>query len=177
MTSSQIQRFRAVSELQKLLDSKISTLKEDSDKLSKLIGEKLRATDANDSSDLQELREKIEGDTNDPKKKKVTKKKDKKSNWYNLDAISIYDGMGAKGELELYFKSLEETKSELGNITKVKQSIDDLVSKGLRKEFGCVMILGHELPAEIAFFKNPIARKKFGYKAIFNVPKDDSNVL
>lgn len=177
MTSTQIQSFRAVSELQKSLDGRIKTLKEESDKLSRLIGEKLRATDTSDSSDLQELREKIEGGTNDPKKKKVTKKKGQKNNWYNLDAISIYDGMGLKGELEIYFKALEETKSELDRVTKVKQSVDDLVNRGVRKELGCVIIIGNEIPAEIAFFKTTTARKKFAYKSIFSVPKDDSNAL
>ncbi len=187
MTSTQIQSFRAVSELQKSLDGRIKMLKEESDKLSRLIGEKLRATDTNDSSDLQELREKIEGSTDDPKKKKgstddpkkkkVTKKKGQKSNWYNLDAISIYDGMGLKGELEIYFKVLEETKSELDRVTKVKQSVDDLVNRGVRKELGCVIIIGNEIPAEMAFFKTPTARRKFAYKSIFSVPKEDSNVL
>ncbi|MHB8601520.1 MAG: hypothetical protein ACYC6W_07265 [Nitrosotalea sp.] len=176
MTSTQIQSFRVVSELQKSLDEGIKTLKEESEKLSKLIGEKLRVTDASDSSELQELREKIEGSVNDPKKKKVTKKKDQKNNWHSLGAISIYDGMGLKGELELYFKALEETKSELDRLTKVKQSVDDLVNKGLRKEFGCVIMLGHEIPAKMAFFKTS-SRKKFGYKSIFSAPRDDSDVL
>ena len=183
MTTTQIHSFRAISELQKSLDKKIMTLKEASDKLSILIGEKLRATETSDASDLQELREKIEGDTSDPKKpeggkhepkrKKVTKKKGQKNNWYNLDAISIYDGIGLKGELEIYFKVLEETKSELDRVTKVKQSIDDLVEKGVRKELGCVIRIGNEIPAEMAFFKTPLSRKKFAFKSIFAVPRED----
>jgi hypothetical protein len=176
MTSSQLQRFRAVSELQKSLDDKITMLKENSDKLAKLIGEKLRATDNTNSSDVQALKDNIEGDAK-TKKKNVVKKKGHKSNWYNLDAISIYDGMGLKGELELYFKDLEETKKELDRLVKVKKALDDLSSNGLRKEFGCIMILGHELPAEIAFFRSHDTRKKFSFKSIFNVPKDDYNEL
>lgn len=188
MISAQVHSFRAVSDLQKLLDKQISSLKEESEKLSVLIGEKLRATDNSDSSDLQELREKIEGETSDPKKtegskheprkkRKVTKKKGQKNNWYNLDAISVYDGIGLKGELEIYFKVLEETKSELDRVTKVKQSIDDLVERGVRKELGCVIRIGNENPAELAFFKMPISRRKFAFKSIFSVPKEYSYEL
>jgi hypothetical protein len=177
VTSSQLQRFRAVSELQYSLEDKITKLKENSDKLAIIIGDKLRATDNANSSDVQDLKEKIEGGANNPKKKKVVTKKGQKSIWYNLEAISIYEGMGLKGELELYFKDLEETKKELERVTKVKQAIDNLSSNGLKKEFGCVMMLGHELPAEIAFFRTHDTRKKFSFKSIFNVPKDDYNEL
>jgi hypothetical protein len=174
--TNQLQRFRAVSELQKSLDKKITTLNENSNKLSNLIGEKLRATDNTSTSEVQEFKQNMEGTTKDLKKKKVTKKKDQKSIWYELDAISVYDGMGLKGELELYFKDLEEMKAESVKLTKVKQTIDNLVSRGLRRELGCVIVLGHELPAEIAFFKTP-PTKKFKYKSIFNVPKDDTHGL
>lgn len=81
--------------------------------------------------------------------------------------------MGPKGELELYFKGMEETKVVLDKITKIKQNIDDLVSKGLKKELGCVLLLNNELPAEVAFIKSGGQRKKFAYKAIFNVPREE----
>lgn len=101
-------------------------------------------------------------------KKKSMKKKDQKSNWYNFDSISIYDRTGIKGELELYFKAMEQTKSELDVVIKVKQAVDDFVNKGLR-DVGCVLILNHDLLAEIAFTSSSVS-KKFGFKAIFDVP-------
>jgi len=138
--------------------------------LSKLVGEKMRANDSTNEVELQEIRQKIEGSTTDPKKKKSTSKKDKKTNWYNFDSISIYYGMGTKGEMELYFKALEMTKSELDKVAKVKQAVDDLVNKGLKKDMGCVMVLNGELPAEIAFTPSATTKKKYGFKAIFDVP-------
>jgi hypothetical protein len=175
MLSTVIKNFRSISELNQLLESMVKALKQDSDELSKLIGEKLRVTETTDASELQAFREKIEGGTNDPKKKKPTKRKDQKSNWHNLDAISIYDGIGLKGELELYFKALELTKSELERITKVKEAVDGLVKRGLKDELGCVFILNHALPAEIALTNTRKPKQKFTYKAIFNVPQEGSD--
>ena len=170
MTTEKIQKFRTIADLQKYLEGHVNDLKTCSEELSTLVGEKMRVNDSTNDAELQEMRQKIEGSTTDPKKKTSTKKKDRKTNWYNFDSISIYDGMGAKGELELYFKALEMTKSELDRVTKVKQAVDDLVSKGLKKDMGCVMVLNGELPAEIAFTPSTTTKKKYGFKAIFDVP-------
>jgi len=189
-----IYNFRTISDLQKFLDDTINILKRRSNELSNTIGEKLRVTDSVGAADLQELRNKIEGETNDPKKnttksttknptkntknptknttKNTTKKKDQKSNWHNLEAISIYDGIGAKGELEIYFKVLEQTKAELEKITKIKQAVDDLANRGLKDDLGCLFVLNNDLPAEIAFRKAP-EHKKFAFRAIFNAPKEE----
>jgi hypothetical protein len=172
MKGQTIQRFKQISELQKLLDEQIKSLKEENENMSRTIGEKLRVTDSNNSTELQEFREKIESSEGDTKKKKQVKKKDQKSNWYNLDAISVYDEIGLKGELELYFKTLEESKSELDRMTKIKQSIDELANKGLKKELGCIMRMNNQLPAEIVFTQTPATRDKFSFKAIFNVPSE-----
>ena len=168
----EVKSLKSVTELQKLLESKINTLKQSSEVLSKLVGEKLRNTETTDAAELQDLREKIEGTNNDPKKKKVVKKKDQKSNWRTLDTIAVYDGIGLKGELELYFNALEATKSELDQVTKVKQAVDDLVNRGLKRDLGCVFSLNHELPARLAFTNTIKLRTKFTYNAIFDVPED-----
>jgi len=170
--SYEVKNLRSITELQKLLESKINTLKQNSERLSKLVGDKLRNTETTDATELQDLREKLEGSANDPKKKKVVKKKDQKSNWHTLDTIAIYDGIGLKGELELYFNALEATKSELDQVTKVKQAVDELVNKGLKRELGCVFALNHELPAKLAFTNAIKLRTKFTYNAIFDVPED-----
>lgn len=172
MITQRVQSFRTVADLQKSLDDHINMLKLKSEELSKLVGEKLRVNDSGNAAELQELRQKIEGSATDPKKKKSTKK-DQKSNWYNFDSISIYDGIGIKGELELYFKAMEQIKSELDRATKVKQAVDDFVNKGLKKDLGCVMFLGQELPAEIAFIPTAVSKKSFGFKAIFDVPIEE----
>jgi small-conductance mechanosensitive channel len=177
MVLETLQSFRTISELQQSLDREINRLKTKTDEMSKLTGEKLRSTESNNTAELQELRQKLEGGTADPKKKKTPKKKDQKSNWYSLDSVLIYDGIGIKGELELYFKGTEEIKSELDRLTKVKQQIDELVNKGLKKDLGCVLLLKKELPVEIAFTNTAPQRKRFAFKAIFNVPKEELNEI
>jgi hypothetical protein len=177
MIPEKIHHFMNISELQKTLDSTVNTLKSRSDELSNLIGEKLRVTDSANAADLEEFRNKLEGGTSDPKKKKSTpRKKDQKANWHTLDSISIYDGLGAKGELEIYFKALEQTKLELEKLTKVKQSIDDLANRGLKNDLGCVLGINPDLTVEIAFTKSP-EHKKFAFKAIFAVPEEESNAI
>ncbi len=177
MREEKIQNFRTVTELQKSLEGEINALKSRSDELSKLIGEKLRVTDSVNAEELQEFRQKIDGDTADPKKKKSVRKKDQKNNWHDLDAISIYDGIGIKGELELYFKAAEQTKAGLDRITKIKQAVDDLINKGLKRELGCVMFINDELPAELAFVKPAISKKKFAYRVIFNVKREEMDEI
>jgi hypothetical protein len=51
--------------------------------------------------------------------------------------------------------------------------IDDLVNKGLKREMGCVLLLNQELPPEIAFTPTQASRKKFAFKAIFDVPVEE----
>jgi hypothetical protein len=171
--TERIQSFRTVTDLQNSLEDYINTLKSRSEELSKTIGEKMRSNDSTTTTEIQEFRQKIEENTTDPKKKKSAKKKDQKANWYNFGAISIYDGIGIKGELELYFKDIERTKSELDRVTKVKQAVDDLVNKGLKRDLGCILLLKEELPAEIAFTPSIASRKKFSFKSIFSVPSEE----
>lgn len=170
MISGTIHSFKTPEEMQKSLEGYIAALKAESENLSKLIGEKMRSTDSSNAAEMQELKQKLEGGGADPKKKNAPKKKDQKANWYAFDSLSIYDGIGLKGELELYFKAMEKTKSELEMVTKVKQSIDSLVSKGLKRDMGCILHLGEALPAEIAFTNTSEPRKKFSLRMVFEVP-------
>jgi len=170
MISEKIRVFRTIPELQQFLELRIVSLKTQADDLSKVIGEKLRRSDPASDGELLDLKSKLEGGAVDPKKKKNPAKKDQKTKWYSLEAVSIYDEIGLKGDLDLHFKALEETKSDLERVTKVKQTVDDLMGKGIKKELGCVFVMNHILPAEIAFVKSADERKRFNYRAVFNVP-------
>ena len=172
MEQEKIMRFHTIEALQSFLSSDLEDLKKKSDEYSKSIGEKLRENPNDNSADLAELKEKIEGPT-DPKKKKATKpvkRKDQKANWHNMGAISIFDGIGVKGELELYFKALDSVKLQIEKVQKAKETIDDLISKGLKKDLGCVVIMNNDLSIEMTFIKLAEPKAKFSFKAIFNVP-------
>ena len=176
MQIGQIMRFRAIEELQTSLQRYLDELKKQSEEYSKLIGEKIRGDQSANPEDLADLKTKLEGPA-DPKKKKPVKKKNDKANWLDFGAISVYDGLGLKGELELYFKAVEELKIEIEKVQKAKESVDSLLTIGLKKEIGCVALMNNELPFEINFIKLGQAASKFSYKAIFHVMSEEGNEI
>jgi hypothetical protein len=179
MQQEKIMHFHTIEELQSFLSNDLEDLKKESDEYSKAIGEKLRERIDDNSADLAELKEKLEGSV-DPKTKKPTnhvKKKDQKANWHNLDTVLIYDGIGVKGELELYFKALDIVKLRIEKMKKAKEAIDGLISRGLKKDLGCVALMNKDLLFEMAFIKTSEPKAKFSFKAIFNVPMEGLNAI
>ena len=57
-------------------------------------------------------------------------KKDKKVNWHDFGEIPVYDGVGLKGELELYFKDIGEIILKIETMERAKESITTLISQG-----------------------------------------------
>ncbi|MEX0764679.1 MAG: hypothetical protein WD033_05900 [Nitrosopumilaceae archaeon] len=174
MKTGDVMHFRTIEELQSSIDKQLEELKKKADEYSKTVGDKIRTNEGNQSEDLAELKEKLQGPT-DPKKKQPSKKKDQKKNWYDMGAISVYDGIGVKGELELYFQALDEIKSNMESLQKTKEAISGLVSRGLRKDLGYAALMRHNLPFEVTLLKSDKARDKFSYKAIFSVETEPVN--
>ena len=167
-----IMHFHTIEELQSYLGSNLKILKKKSEEYSEIIGEKIRFENApNDSTEFEELKEKLERSP-DPKKKKMVKKRDQKTNWYDLGAILVYDGIGPKGELEIYFKALEKIKSKIEKIEKIKESIDNMISKGVKRELGCVTLLNQDLALQVSFVKAGKPKTKFSYKSVFTIPSE-----
>ena len=172
MIRENLQNFKTVTEMQQHLDTEIAILKQKSEELSRLIGEKLRSTESTDNAELQELKQRLDGGSADPKKKKPVKKKDQKDNWYDVGTIKIYDGIGLKGEIEMYFKVLDEFKLKMDKLEKIKESVDNLISKGVRSDLGCSVLLNPDTSLQICFIKRGQPKQKFSYKAIFNIPSE-----
>ena len=165
-------QFHSMEELQSHLGNQLKILKKKSEEYSEAIGEKIRFENTtNDSAEIAELKEKLEGST-DPKKKKIVKKKDQGANWHDLGPISFYDGIGTKGELEIYFKALEKAKSNIEKIEKIKESIDNLISKGVKRELGCIALLNHDMSLQVCFVKTGKPKTKFSYKSVFTIPSE-----
>jgi hypothetical protein len=55
--------------------------------------------------------------------------------------------------------------------------VDSLVTKGLKKDIGCVALMNHELPFEVNFIKLSQPRSRFSYKAIFHVMSERINEI
>jgi hypothetical protein len=166
---NEITKFKTFDELQVTIEKSLDLLKKKSEEYSKIIGDKLRESEEpNQDTEITELKEKLNG-SNDPKKKK-TMKKDKNTKWHDLGGIRVYDGIGIKAELELYFKSLDNIKSKIENLEKTKQAITELTSKGLKKDLGCLAIMRDDSPLEVVFTKSDVLKqKKLSFKSIFSV--------
>ncbi len=107
----------------------------------------------------------------DDKKNREKKKKSKRKTsdkWYNLDEmILVYNGIGLKGELELYFKAIEELKARLENLKRTLATLNNVIEKGLKEDMGCIVFRGAEGILELAFLKSAGVRKKFSHKSIY----------
>ncbi|MCV0392256.1 MAG: hypothetical protein K5790_03060 [Nitrosopumilus sp.] len=108
----------------------------------------------------------------DEKKNREKKKKSKRKTsdkWFNLeDKILVYNGIGLKGELELYFKAIDELKARLENLRRTLSTLNNVIEKGLKGDMGCIVFRGEENILEIAFLKSAGVRKKFLHKSIYS---------
>lgn len=169
-----VYRFNSITDLQTALKNETDKLQKKTDEYSKIIGEKLRDTQTEDPKELEEFRTALDG-PQDPKKKSAKRKESKQ--WKEVQSLSIYDGLNMKGEIEVYFKSLEELKIKLEKIKKISESVDGLVSRGFRKDLGVLAVMSGDLSFKIAFLKNASRRKKFAFKSIFDVEVENPVVI
>lgn len=160
--------FRDVIAFKSYLEKDLAEFKRRSDEYSRLIGEKLRMNETSSESDLTDLRQKI-SEPSDPKKKKQVKKKDQKGNWHDLGEVSIFDGIGLRGELEIYFKALEEVKARIEKMQRIKDTIDGLVTRGVKKDLGCTAFIDKDYVLDMAFTKSSSPMAKFSFKSSFTI--------
>lgn len=173
-----IMKHNSIRDLQEKINQEIENYEKEIKKISDMLGEKIRINQEHDQSDSEfvEFKEKLQGSQDKEKKKKNNKKKSN-SKWYNLDGIYVYDGFGINGELELYFKYMEELKSEHAELQKRKKTLDSIIDKGLKEDIGCISLLKNGF-LEIAFSKNIKKREKFSFKSIYQVkPENNINSL
>ena len=180
--NQKISRFESILELQKSLDIRIKDLNDKIDLQSKLIGDKIREGEQNNAEELSDLKEKLNPTNSKDKKSDDKKSKNKKSadkkkkskkgqseNWIDYEGLHLYNGVDTRGELELYFKSLEEMKIESGKLTKTRDGLEQLMKSGIKKELAGVGYEQDDGPYELAFIKTDSKREKFSFKSILTV--------
>ena len=180
--NQKIVRFNSIQELQILIDKRITELNNKIDLQSKLIGDKIREGEKDSAEELSDLKDKLnpdnpknkKGDDKKSKNKKTMnqKKKSKKGeseNWINYESLHLYNGVGTRGELELYFKSLEEMKTESERLMNTKNSLEQLMKSGIKKELAGIGYEQYDGPYELAFIKSDSKQEKFSFKSIFTV--------
>jgi len=133
-----------------------------------------KKSDDKKSDDKKSDDKKSDDKKSDDKKKKAKpdkKKKGKKGvsdKWYNLNEILVYNGIGLKGELELYFKAVDELKSKLENLQRTLSTLTNVMEKGLKEDMGCIAYRGSEGILEITFLKSTGKRENFTLKSIYS---------
>ncbi len=185
-----IEKFNSVNSLKTNLEIEIEDTERIIKDYSNLLGEKIRINEESSSDDPEflALKAKLDGDSSE-NKSKDNKSKDKKSKdktpktkrqdkkkkskkgigdkWYNLNEILVYNGMGLKGELELYFKAIDELKTKLENLRRILATLNNVIEKGLKGDMGCVAFKGTEGLLEIVFIKSAGMRETFSLKSIY----------
>jgi len=117
-----------------------------------------------DKSKDKKSKDKSKDNKSKDKKSSDKKKKSKKGvndKWFNLNEILVYNGIGVKGELELYFKAIDQSKAKLENLQRTLSSLNNVIEKGLKGDMGCIAFKGTEGVLEIAFLKSTGARENF----------------
>lgn len=185
-----IEKFSSVNSLKTNLEREIEDTESQIQEYSNMLGEKIRINEETsaDDPDFIALKEKFGGETSkkksddkksDDKKlknkekeiKNKAKKKSKKGisdKWYNLNEILVYNGIGLKGELELYFKAVDELKTKLENLQRTLATLENVMEKGLKEDMGCVAFRGTEGILEITFLKSSGVRENFTLKSIYS---------
>ena len=189
--SNLIRRYSTVSSLKSSLEKEIEDIEQSISEYSNVLGEKIRINEefSKDDPEFLELKSKLENNPLDKKKpelktdetknnKKTPEKKNvekpKKSSkkgsehWYNLDHIMVYNGIGLKGELELYFKAIDELKSKLETLQRTLSALKNIVEKGLKEDMACIAFHGSSGPLQISFLKTSDVRKNFSFKSIYS---------
>ncbi len=186
-----IERFNSIKSLKVNLEKEIVDTELIIKEYSNLLGDKIRTNEelSADDPDFLALKERLTGDSTGNKSKDKTskdknstdkkpetkksqdkKKKPKKGHsdkWFNLNEILVYNGMGLNGELELYFKTIDQLKSKLENLQRTLLTLNNVIEKGLKADMGCVAFRGTEGILEIAFLKSTGARENFSLKSIY----------
>ncbi len=191
-----IERFNSIKSLKVNLEKEIVDTELIIKEYSNLLGEKIRTNEESSADDPEflALKERLTGYSTDEKskdkkskdkkskdksskdeKQEIKKSQDKKKKskkglsdkWFNLNEILVYNGMGLKGELELYFKAIDQLKSKLENLQRTLLTLNNVIEKGLKEDMGCVTFRGTEGILEIAFLKSTGARENFSLKSIY----------
>lgn len=189
-----IRRYNTVSSLKSSLEKEIEDTEQAINEYSGVLGEKIRVNEefSKDDPEFLELKSKLdntpvdkkkadakidESKNKNPEKKSAEKKtaeKPKKASkkgsehWYNLDHIMVYNGIGLKGELELYFKAIDELKSKLETLQRTLSSLNNIIEKGLKEDMACIAFHGSNGPLQISFLKTSDIRKNFSFKSIYS---------
>ncbi len=177
-----IYHFSSIEELKDSIDKNVKDLDSQIELHSKLIGDKIRESEKTNSEELSDLKDKLNPEKSKEQKSESKKSSNKKTapkrkkskrgeseNWIDYENLHLYNGVGTRGEIELYFKSLEEMKSDSEKLKATQESLEKLMNSGIKKDLGGIGYEQNDGTFEIAFIKTDSKREKFTFKSIITV--------
>ncbi|MCV0372582.1 MAG: hypothetical protein K5793_03405 [Nitrosarchaeum sp.] len=161
--------FETIVDFKTYLENQIKSETLHLEDISKKTGDLLRNNEKEFEEDKEflSIKEKLEEKPADKKTKKS--KKQTSSNWIKYESISMYNGMGIKGELELLFKQIESLKLKLEQLKSTTHSLDTLISKGLKNNLKCLVAEDEEQFEMVLLKSSSEPRAKFSFKKAFSV--------
>lgn len=161
--------FETISDFKTYLETQIKLETSNLENISKKTGDLLRNNEKEFEEDKEflSIKEKLEEKPAEKKTKKS--KKQTSSNWIKYESISMYNGIGVKGELELLFKQIESLKLKLEKLKSTTRSLDTLISKGLKNNLKCLVAEDEEQFEMVLLKTSNEPRAKFSFKKAFSV--------
>jgi hypothetical protein len=169
---TEIRYFYSLKELSENLEEEISFCKTASEEYGQRLGSLLREkeTTHGDEDWFKEVSG-LQKTSKEGKSKGKGKKKGAKSGWIQFKDIMI--SKEEYGEAQILFEAIEDLKSKITQLEKVKKEIEDLKRLGLGENIVYITYLREGIPEKIVLNKKKGEEfgKKFEFLATFSLPR------
>ena len=173
---TEIRNFHSLKELSENLEEEISFYKTAGEEYGQRLGSLLRENETTHGEEdwfkeLSGLQKTGKETKSKGKSKGKGKKKGAKSGWIQFKDIML--STEEYGEAQILFDAIEEIKSKVNGLEKVKEDIEDLKRLGLGEEIVYITYLHEGVPEKIFLSKKngEAFGKKFEFAATFSLPE------
>ncbi|UCE15979.1 MAG: hypothetical protein JSV12_09055 [Candidatus Bathyarchaeota archaeon] len=168
---TEVRSFYSLKELSERLEEKIDSYKTVVEEYNQRLGSLLREMEATHgkeewSKEISSLQKSSKGGKN-----KGKKKEDSSSGWVEFKDIIL--STEQKGEAHILFEATEEINSKITQLTKIRDTVEDLKKLGLGEDILYITYLHDEVPEKIVLRKKngKEAREKFEFMATLYASK------
>lgn len=171
---TEIRTFHSVKEIREVVEGEITHFKSLLDDYSQWLGTLLRNPESSKSEEWSKKAAEIQKVLKSGGRKGGTKKEEKtaaSSDWVEFKGLMFC--ADDFGEMEIIFEAIEDLKSKVDRLEKIKNALTELERYGLGKNVVYVTYIRDGVPEKIAFKlkKGLEGEKKFQFTADFSVVK------
>ncbi|MEM3765506.1 MAG: hypothetical protein QXU46_00585 [Candidatus Bathyarchaeia archaeon] len=168
--ATEIRTFYSAREIRETVEAEINQYKTLLDDYSQWLGTLLRSPEASKNPDWVKKTSDLQKILRSGNRKGERKEKPTSTEWVRFrDLMLCADDFG---EVEIIFEAVEELKSKLDKLEKVKTSLVELERYGLGKNMAYITFIHDGVPEKIAIKpKKELEEEKFKFIADFSVIK------